>query len=530
MRFVRQPIFLGSLALYLIANSILAFGGVGISHAVELQPLLLSGEPAPGVESSIFSNVVVGSASYDRDMFSFSSGLSAPDNERPVSSLWAWEDGRPSLVARLGDPAPGGPDGSVLSERLGRANAEAGRIGAVTAGISGTQVRGRLGYGIWRPNDGMLDPVVRTGVPLSGQGLDHLAAYGFPSLATNRQKEIALGLALYEIDDGDVFGGGVFRQQSQGNLNAVALTGQAVPGATEDLIYWNSFGNFSLDDENRLVFVSQLLNSSGMGLRHAILSQAEGENVEVIALEGRQAPGLANGVLFGDFSRPANPAAAMVHSENGRHLAFQSYLIGPDVDDSNGRAIWFSNNDSAPMLVARHGDIPVGYDQDQRFAWFNALTVNDQAIVSFQAGTTTDQGTYSVSLWKTLSDENLQEIARSGQTAPGTDLSFDSFQSNYVNGRGQSVFKGFLVGDGVDETNNLGIWAEDLNGRLHFITRMGDEINISNDPFNSDLRVVQSLRLGESITMERCSSVPISPTAVRVFFDLHQFLNHLLRS
>lgn len=89
-------------------------------------------------------------------------------------------------------------------------------------------------------------------------------------------------------------------------------------------------------------------------------------------------------------------------------------------------------------------------------------------------------------------DEETEVLALSGHTAPGTDglaefdrIGFAAGRLNYGNGwittnnAGQAVFGATLTGEGIDNTNNLGIWAEDRSGELKLIVRTGDFVQVA---------------------------------------------------
>lgn len=55
-----------------------------------------------------------------------------------------------------------------------------------------------------------------------------------------------------------------------------------------------------------------------------------------------------------------------------------------------------------------------------------------------------------------------------------------------MNSNGQIAFRGILVGEGIDNTNNTGIWAQDADGALGLVIRAGDTIEVA----PGDLRVL----------------------------------------
>jgi hypothetical protein len=63
------------------------------------------------------------------------------------------------------------------------------------------------------------------------------------------------------------------------------------------------------------------------------------------------------------------------------------------------------------------------------------------------------------------------------------------------NERGQSAFYSQLAGPGVNQANNAGIWAQDVNQNLQLIVRTGDLLDVSDDASNPDLRTISHVEL-----------------------------------
>jgi hypothetical protein len=97
-------------------------------------------------------------------------------------------------------------------------------------------------------------------------------------------------------------------------------------------------------------------------------------------------------------------------------------------------------------------------------------------------------------IWSEGGGSGLALVAREGDAAPGTayGVNFSSFDFSFpvLNGAGQTAFRGFLTGSGVDSSNNTGLWATDLNGDLQLIVRAGDLFDVNDDPLIEVLRTV----------------------------------------
>ncbi len=87
---------------------------------------------------------------------------------------------------------------------------------------------------------------------------------------------------------------------------------------------------------------------------------------------------------------------------------------------------------------------------------------------------------------------SLALVSRSGSPAPGTaeGVTFSSiFPGPVTNGAGQVAFTAWLTGEGVDSSNNFGVWAEDPNGLLTLVIREGDQIEVAPGDVRTVLRV-----------------------------------------
>ena len=121
------------------------------------------------------------------------------------------------------------------------------------------------------------------------------------------------------------------------------------------------------------------------------------------------------------------------------------------------------------------------------------------AIVTSVTGIGVDS-TNRYGIWLGDHATGLHLIVRCGNQAPGTaaGVNFDALTEPVLNGTGQVAFLASLVGSGVDDTNNDGIWATDATGSLRLIVRTGDMVEVGTNDFRmiDDLSMV--LRHGSS--------------------------------
>jgi hypothetical protein len=99
---------------------------------------------------------------------------------------------------------------------------------------------------------------------------------------------------------------------------------------------------------------------------------------------------------------------------------------------------------------------------------------------------------------------SIQLVAREGDQPPGVsgNAAFAEFDRNshVLNALGQIAFLGGLVGDGITAANDVGIWATAQNGALSLIAREGDELEVRPNEFRtiSELRFLGGSGNGDS--------------------------------
>ncbi len=126
--------------------------------------------------------------------------------------------------------------------------------------------------------------------------------------------------------------------------------------------------------------------------------------------------------------------------------------------------------------VALSGQQVPGAPEGVNISGFNtrAPALNDLGQTAFMASLT-DSGVDSAILSE--GSGSLALVARKGDQAPGTasGINYNFFQFGSplppLNNVGQTAFKARLTGNGLDSTNNHGIWATDRSGILQLVAR-----------------------------------------------------------
>jgi hypothetical protein len=177
---------------------------------------------------------------------------------------------------------------------------------------------------------------------------------------------------------------------------------------------------------------------------------------------------------------------------NSRQTAFRGSLAGSQVTPQNAAGIWSQGGTGSLHLVARSGDNAPG--TNSAFAAFENPVINargDTAFVSTLVGIGIAESNDS-GIWSEAGGEGLKLVAREGSNAPGTDAQFANliFRSPVLNRNGQIAFAASLTKDGADV--GAGIWATDTRGNLNLIARTGEQLDVDNGPA-VDLRSISSV-------------------------------------
>jgi hypothetical protein len=156
-------------------------------------------------------------------------------------------------------------------------------------------------------------------------------------------------------------------------------------------------------------------------------------------------------------------------------LAFTVGLRGDG--GAGGYKLLLAGNPGNLQLTLRRDTVPPGITDGLKLgSMFPAVGPTDSLAVSGILYRDGSSAAVATGLWAGHPG-NVSLVARSGTPAPGTAVDFldnPSFSPNLtVNRRGAIAFPALLEGNGVDSTNNAGIWAG-TSSDLSLVTRAGD--------------------------------------------------------
>ena len=184
---------------------------------------------------------------------------------------------------------------------------------------------------------------------------------------------------------------------------------------------------------------------------------------ETIALSGEQVTGEDEGVLFVSFTNRTINSSGQV--------AFQGFLIG-DLPNGFVTRTLYSNASGTLTQVARAGDQAPGANNDvlfDNFGFSSSPVLNNSGQLAF-FGSLTGNGVDSSNNSGIYTENSgaLAQIAREGEPAPGGSGDvFTNFENPVINDVGQTAFSAGLSG------NNFGIYSEG-SGVLAEVARTGD--------------------------------------------------------
>jgi hypothetical protein len=265
-------------------------------------------------------------------------------------------------------------------------------------------------------------------------------------------------------------------------LRMVVLSGDSPAGIPASDAFHAFAGVPVIDNHGNFAFIASFgLGGDAYGIW---LESSYGRRM--IARSSDPAPN--TGAVFAQFSD-------LVLADGGI-TAFKAQLAGSVIGDDNRDSIWL-NRSGTLTLVAQAGHEAHSTGADLRFSHFEtpiAASVDGQ--VSFFARTRDkESGTAQGSgIWTTGSNR-ISLAANDGASAivglPDVVFLPQSFEQPFSNNpiispAGQIIFRGFLAGPGVDETNLNGLWSYRPGVGLESLLRAGDEaVGMGGVPFLS---------------------------------------------
>ncbi|MEL6497992.1 MAG: choice-of-anchor tandem repeat NxxGxxAF-containing protein [Planctomycetota bacterium] len=345
------------------------------------------------------------------------------------------------------------------------------------AGLVGPGISAGNDSGLWSSVGGSaLSLVAREGqqTPVLAPGINFAGA--FFSRNINESGAVTFeapleGAGINSNNDRSIWFG-----SSATDLRLVARSGDTAPGTTDGAVFASGIGDPVANDLGEVAFSGIVAGVSVTDMNdQGVWSETGGTGLRLIAREHQQAPGLDPGVLF-DFA--GSTALPLVN--NAGDLVFVSGLRGAGVTTANDSGIWQEEAGTGLSLLVREGDTAPGTNPPVQFAGFSNIAITEEGRMVFLAtvagaGVSPENDT---GFWAIDPLGSISILAREGDHAPGLDstIRFGFFaEGPVINASGDIAFLSYLVGSGVDSSNNQGIWAQDALGSFELIARAGEQ-------------------------------------------------------
>ncbi len=331
--------------------------------ANRLNMIAMAGEPAPYTDHLFFW------ACYSRrgsqrppevafDSFSmnpaghiaFSAELTTEQWDRNgLFGIWIHKNNRLKLIAQSGDPAPGNDEdinfkGMWIDPLLTRS----GHL-VFRATVSGPKVEKHKDWGIWQWDGNEITLVTRMAIEPS--------RYGRDLLTINDEDQIVF--ATNDVPLLDVPGGlWVWNDEKLTHR----LTLERGDFKTNHGLEFVDCYNPLLSGHNKFVFMAEMFNPDlnrprgpyGGYERESCLWAIEGDALTPVLKTGDNPPGVGEAIISDIYMVQINKAGQMVICGD---------LTGPDVNQSNSRAIWLADPQNKLTCILRQGD-PFDVDDD----------------------------------------------------------------------------------------------------------------------------------------------------------------------
>lgn len=454
----------------------------------------LAGEQAPGAPPGAIFHEVFGPSLNAEGRVAFHAVLEGEGiSFANRAGIWSEASGHVALVARSGSQAPDPPEGVRFEGFLGPPLINGLGQSCFVASLAGAGVDETNNVGIWNERNGDLSLIARAGDrPMGMQASVVFGLMGNLMFNASGRVAFAAGLRGERVDSGN---DEAIWSDGRGMLTMVAREGDPAPGMPAGMRF-SQFGTgtgyfFTLNSRGKVAFFARVTARKGSDADDmGIWSESE-TGLQLVAGTGAHAPGTSAGVVFSNLGDP---------TFNGQgHTAFAAMLKGGRIDATNGSGIWSQGRGSL-ALVARAGDHAPGAQDDVRFGDFYIPSPSNLLHpVMNSAGQTAFRGTLvgngvnadnATGIWAER-DGSLSMVVRAGDHAPGAPdgAVFSGFDEPAFNSSGQVAFRAFVTGPGIDQFNDIGIWAEDRSRQLHLIALTGDMLEVA----PGDIRRVGSI-------------------------------------
>lgn len=262
------------------------------------------------------------------------------------------------------------------------------------------------------------------------------------------------------------------------SLRTVAFSGQAAPSGDGDALNFDQLGGATINDDGEVALVARA-HVTGQPIAGGVWSEGGGNGLELVAFDGRIAPGVTNGLFSGlDGNYP-------LINNAGQTLFRGRLAAAAGITGTNNSGAWIANPGAAPTLVVREGEIAPGtatgvfseqsdvngsrysgLNDSGQFAWLTQLLIGTGGVT----------GNSDFGIWRAGDGPTLmvgRESAAAAQVVPAR--FYGSIAATpVINSAGQVAFSAPLKTSATTTTTSgSGIWLGDPAVGITLLARDG---------------------------------------------------------
>lgn len=256
--------------------------------------------------------------------------------------------------------------------------------------------------------------------------------------------------------------------RAQHRTVTVVQTGQQAPDGNG--VFSGSPNFFNVNDLGQLAFAIDLAETSGT---------ADNRGVFVSSLDGVTQIVRSGQIFSGDLIWFSSFSAPILNNSND--VLVRGSLASPS--GAAGTGVFLGNSDGIQTIARTGQATPNGNTVFSEVAGFG---FNDSGQASFRASVTDPSGQLAYSGIFRGTVDAVQEIVRTGQSAPDSNGSFSGFSTSTrgLNSLGQVSFQGTLDGTSGGDTDRSGIFIGD-GENIYQIARSGQAVPDGSGFFSS---------------------------------------------
>jgi hypothetical protein len=489
------------------------------ASGARLQEILKVGDPAPGFGSGVTISAIGDVPRIAPDgSITFVVAVQGVPGATGVQAIYRVADGgRPELVFRSGDPAPGG---ETFSRFPGLPQTPRLHQGRLTFAGSEGPAGGPTRDGIWSDRFGAFDLLMREKDRLPGMPADG-EVFGFSFFT--RGEAVLLNAEYSQGANVPPENEGLWRDRT-GSWDLLLINGMQAPGLGAGVVFdadplstWGPLFAFRARGDGRVLAQAWVSGSGVTQDNDEALWIERDAGLAVLVREGDPAPlsgtKPGRGGTFGPtFSSPtfgSDGENAIPDINDAGAVVFGAVLR---TKEGRLNSLWTTRSGSLELIAK--GGLPLsgsapgspapGLPSGATFATFSTSDLNGRGDIAFEgfADEFGDATNLTEGIWLERSGQ-IALVAAEGRPVPRVtgasfvDLAFDSLEEN-----GALFFSGRFAGPGIDASNNAAEFRVNPDRTVDVFLREGEEAEVAAPSGGSTLRAVATFGFGPGVTAD----------------------------